>query len=97
MRRILIAITVLLTSVSPLLARGHSYSYHRSYSYHPRSTRSYARSSGYYTNVSNHRVRRPAFASSRPHGASAHCSDGSWSFSEHARGTCSHHGGVASW
>jgi hypothetical protein len=32
-----------------------------------------------------------------PSGASAQCRDGSYSFSHHARGTCSHHGGVASW
>jgi hypothetical protein len=30
-------------------------------------------------------------------GATAQCRDGSYSFSEHHRGTCSHHGGVASW
>ncbi len=48
----------------------------------------------YYTNVSGHRIHRPMHASSRPAGATAHCRDGSWSFSEHSRGTCSHHGGV---
>ena len=32
-----------------------------------------------------------------PRGATAHCSDGSYSFSRSHRGTCSHHGGVASW
>jgi hypothetical protein len=32
-----------------------------------------------------------------PAGASAQCRDGSYSFSQHRRGTCSHHGGVASW
>jgi len=32
-----------------------------------------------------------------PAGASAKCRDGTYSFSEHHRGTCSHHGGVASW
>lgn len=30
-----------------------------------------------------------------PVGYSAQCRDGTWSFSEHRRGTCSHHGGVA--
>lgn len=30
-------------------------------------------------------------------GASAKCRDGSLSFSAHRRGTCSHHGGVATW
>ena len=51
----------------------------------------------YYTNVSGHRVHRPVKAGHKPEGASAHCRDGSWSFSEHHRGTCSHHGGVSEW
>ena len=32
-----------------------------------------------------------------PTGASAHCRDGTYSFSRSRRGTCSHHGGVAEW
>jgi hypothetical protein len=32
-----------------------------------------------------------------PTGASALCRDGAYSFSQHRRGTCSHHGGVARW
>ena len=52
---------------------------------------------GYYINVSGHHVHRPVASSRRPPGASAHCGDGTWSFSEHHRGTCSHHGGVAEW
>jgi hypothetical protein len=32
-----------------------------------------------------------------PATASAKCRDGSYSFSQHRRGTCSHHGGVQSW
>jgi len=31
-----------------------------------------------------------------PAGASAKCADGTYSFSKHHQGTCSHHGGVAS-
>jgi hypothetical protein len=42
-------------------------------------------------------VHRPERASRRPAGATARCRDGSWSFSEHHRGTCSHHGGVSAW
>jgi hypothetical protein len=53
--------------------------------------------SGYYTAISGHRVHRPMHSNSRPAGASARCRDGSWSFSESHRGTCSWHGGVASW
>ena len=32
-----------------------------------------------------------------PLGATAICNDGSYSFSQHRSGTCSHHGGVAVW
>ena len=52
---------------------------------------------GYYTNVSGHQVHRPTHRSTRPAGATARCGDGTWSFSEHHRGTCSHHGGVSTW
>ncbi|MGH7024165.1 MAG: DUF3761 domain-containing protein [Caulobacteraceae bacterium] len=51
----------------------------------------------YYTNVNGHRVHRPVNSNHVPQGATAHCRDGTYSFSEHHRGTCSHHGGVASW
>jgi hypothetical protein len=50
-----------------------------------------------YANVDGHQVRRPVHASHAPPGATARCRDGTWSFSEHHRGTCSHHGGVAVW
>jgi hypothetical protein len=32
-----------------------------------------------------------------PDGATAKCRDGSYSFSKHHSGTCSHHGGVDNW
>src|SRR5947207_10880315 len=32
-----------------------------------------------------------------PAGATAHCNDGTYSYSQHRSGTCSHHGGVAQW
>ena len=54
-------------------------------------------SGDYYTNVRGYRVHRPVKSSSAPLGASAQCRDGSWSFSEHRSGTCSHHGGVGHW
>jgi hypothetical protein len=50
--------------------------------------------SGYYLNVSRHCVHKPATS---PAGATARCRDGTYSYSEHASGTCSHHGGVARW
>lgn len=50
-----------------------------------------------YVNVDGVRVRSPVFSDTKPEGASARCRDGSYSFSLHRRGTCSHHGGVAEW
>ncbi|OIQ78755.1 hypothetical protein GALL_395370 [mine drainage metagenome] len=56
-----------------------------------------ASSSDYYTNSSGHEVHRPEHAKKRPAGATAKCRDGEYSFSQHHRGTCSGHGGVAEW
>lgn len=64
---------------------------------HYRYTHSYGTGSGYYTARSGDRVRRPYRAPRAPAGASAQCRDGSWSFSESRRGTCSWHGGVGRW
>src|SRR6516165_9521717 len=36
-------------------------------------------------------------SSTPPPGATALCRDGTYSFSRHRSGTCSHHGGVARW
>jgi hypothetical protein len=54
---------------------------------------------GYYVNRDRALVHRPSHTDTgaAPAGASAQCADGSYSFSQHARGTCSHHGGVARW
>ncbi len=51
----------------------------------------------YYTNSAGNEVHSPAYAPSVPAGASALCRDGTYSFSQSRRGTCSHHGGVAQW
>jgi hypothetical protein len=50
-----------------------------------------------YINSAGNEVHSPAFAPSIPVGASARCRDGSYSFSQSRRGTCSHHGGVEEW
>jgi Protein of unknown function (DUF3761) len=52
---------------------------------------------GYYKNVSGHCVKSPTKAPKAPAGATAKCRDSTYSFSQHASGTCSHHGGVAVW
>lgn len=51
----------------------------------------------YYINSKGNEVHSPALAPSRPTGASARCADGTYSFSQSRRGTCSHHGGVVEW
>ena len=38
-----------------------------------------------------------AASGSPPPGATARCKDGTYSYSQHRQGTCSHHGGVAVW
>ena len=53
--------------------------------------------SGYYQNSRGNCVPRPVRANRPPAGASAQCRDGTYSFSQSRRGTCSHHGGVARW
>jgi hypothetical protein len=50
-----------------------------------------------YINSRGYGVRRPVRANTAPSGASAKCRDGTYSFSQSRRGTCSHHGGVAEW
>lgn len=51
----------------------------------------------YYRNVGGRLVHRPMHSNHIPRGATARCRDGAYSFSEHDRGACSHHGGVADW
>lgn len=56
-------------------------------------------SHGHYINKDGKTVHAPSKSKSGavPDGASAQCRDGSYSFSQHRRGTCSHHGGVMHW
>ncbi|MGW5146390.1 DUF3761 domain-containing protein [Rhodococcus koreensis] len=49
---------------------------------------------GYYENSAGNCIPVPG---SSPTGASARCNDGSYSYSQSRRGTCSGHGGVAEW
>jgi hypothetical protein len=51
----------------------------------------------YYRNSRGNCVPRPVRANRPPAGATAQCRDGTYSFSQSRRGTCSHHGGVARW
>jgi hypothetical protein len=52
-----------------------------------------------YVNTEGNTVHSPAYTNdnSIPAGASAQCGDGTYSFSQNRRGTCSKHGGVSSW
>jgi hypothetical protein len=53
----------------------------------------------HYTNHDGQVVHSPAKSTHDqvPAGASAKCRDGTYSFSQHRSGTCSHHGGVGNW
>lgn len=53
----------------------------------------------YYVNSQGNTVHSPAYSTNNsvPAGASARCGDGTYSYSQSSRGTCSHHGGVAQW
>jgi hypothetical protein len=63
----------------------------------PRPTVAPASSGSGYTNSDGNHVASPVQADSPPAGATAQCVDGTYSFSQHRSGTCSHHGGVARW
>ncbi|MEX3941585.1 DUF3761 domain-containing protein [Paraburkholderia sp. BR10937] len=54
---------------------------------------------GHYVNRDGNDVHSPAHSrtGSVPVGATAKCGDGTYSFSQHHAGTCSHHHGVAEW
>ena len=57
----------------------------------------YASGGDGYINVDGNFVSSPVEADEAPPGASAECEDGTYSFSQNRRGTCSGHGGVANW
>ena len=62
------------------------------------STETHLSNDNYYTNSAGNTVHSPAYSNNGiPAGASARCGDGTYSFSQSRRGTCSHHGGVATW
>jgi uncharacterized protein YraI len=51
----------------------------------------------YYNNVDNNTIQAPTHYPIQPQGATAVCADGTYSFSQHTKGTCSRHGGVSRW
>jgi len=63
----------------------------------PRQGKPNCTNNGTYVNSKGQTVPRPENCSAAPKGASAQCRDGSYSFSQSRRGTCSHHGGIAKW
>ena len=52
---------------------------------------------GYYLNVYQECVSEPVISETVPDGATARCSDGTYSFSQNRRGACSQEGGVDTW
>lgn len=71
---------------------------HHKHTYSSKSHASGDSQSGYINSKGNW-VPSPEHTSNgkAPKGATARCADGSYSFSQSHRGTCSHHGGVAEW
>ncbi|GAB3576481.1 hypothetical protein GCM10027578_42490 [Spirosoma luteolum] len=72
--------------------------------HYPRSANRYHRSARvargsihYYTNSRGNRIQAPTLYSVPPANATAECRDGSYSYSQSRRGTCSRHGGVKQW
>ena len=63
----------------------------------PSQTKPTCTDNGTYVNNKGQTVRRPENCTKPPQGATAQCRDGTYSFSQSRRGTCSHHGGVARW
>jgi hypothetical protein len=57
----------------------------------------YACNHSYYVNSSGHVIHSPSCGAKNEGVRHAQCRDGSVSYSEHHRGTCSHHGGVSNW
>jgi Protein of unknown function (DUF3761) len=55
------------------------------------------KNNGTYMNRDGQPVPRPETCSSAPSKATAQCRDGTYSFSMHRSGTCSHHEGVGKW
>lgn len=51
----------------------------------------------HYKNSKGVKVQSPTYYDSPPEGATAECNDGTYSYSQSRRGTCSHHGGVKRW
>jgi hypothetical protein len=50
-----------------------------------------------YVNSDGNIVHSPSYSDTVPAGATAQCRDHTYSLSKHRSGTCSHHGGVATW
>ncbi|MFW7226914.1 MULTISPECIES: DUF3761 domain-containing protein [unclassified Serratia (in: enterobacteria)] len=91
-------IVLSLLAVQPAFAKGtHYYSHHRTSA--AQSQNSDLIEQGEYSNSDGNEVHHPAHTKSHkvPEGATAKCNDYSYSFSQHHRGTCSRHGGVAEW
>lgn len=60
-------------------------------------SQAFACPAGTYQNSKGRCAHRPVKANRAPAGATAQCRDGTYSFSQSRRGTCSRHGGVARW
>lgn len=89
---------VALAAISfPVLARAPQQSPNQPTSQQQQKSQQKCTENGIYVNSKGETVKRPENCRTVPQGATAQCRDGSYSFSQSRRGTCSHHGGVARW
>lgn len=98
MNRLLVTLLTALILVVPHLAEARQ-SPGQAYTQEASPNESELDSHRQYINKDGQTVHSPAKSKSGaiPAGASAQCHDGSYSFSRHHSGTCSHHGGVGRW
>jgi hypothetical protein len=97
MKKALVALAVAMFTLSqPVLAKGPQ---DNSTTQQAQPNEADLQTHRHYINKDGQEVHSPSKSKSRtaPQGATAQCRDEKYSFSQHHRGTCSHHGGVATW
>ncbi|WP_160256858.1 DUF3761 domain-containing protein [Acetobacter pasteurianus] len=99
------AVRLLLCVLLPALAPTSAHAFRPSARYSPPSTQQYQfldesqlQEHRHYKNIDGNVIHSPAHTRSgqAPSGATAKCGDGTFSFSQNHRGTCSRHGGCGS-
>jgi hypothetical protein len=90
---------VLMLTAALALTDAHASGSHHKHTDSTKTSHASGDSHAGYINSKGNWVPSPTHTSNgkAPKGATARCADGSYSFSQSHRGTCSHHGGVTEW